>query len=79
MTYLESGSGMPSYPHTVYKANSPINPKSKKIIPTDTVPTVTSNIPVTGVPLLVSGIAARAEGVGVTVVPALVVLGLGLA
>ena len=50
----------------IYNANNPTNPKTNNNNPTLTVPTVTSNTPVTGTPSLVSGMAARAEGVGVT-------------
>ena len=50
---------------SIYKLNSPNSPKTNNNNPTDTVPTVISNTPVTGTPSLVSGIAARIDGVGV--------------
>ena len=61
-----------------YKANNPNNPNINKISPKDTLATVTSNTPVTGVPWLVSGIATRGEVLGVGVGVG-VGVGLGLA
>ncbi len=52
---------------SIYSANNPNNPSINKTSPTDIVPTVTSNTPVTGVPSDVSGILTLGEVVGVGV------------
>jgi hypothetical protein len=50
-----------------YRTSNPNTPRSSRISPTDIVPTVTSNTPVTGVPSVVSGIVTRGDELGVGV------------